>query len=219
MVQDCHLFFHDGPGGIRNLIGLIRADEQDSVLIPDHDVAGIDDLATHGHGDVDLTRPVFIRPVGARRPGIHWEILHGGKTFSIPDGTVADDAANPPALAVGGHQLAKDGPVCEPAGVNDDHVPPLRQVHGGVEHQVVALGKPNREGGPQHLSSADWLNGCFHCGDPSHTVVNIRHGHPPEPLYRLRGGTDKVPYDLTSNRHAMLLLLHLDHFCCFVCKW
>ena len=152
MGHDVGFFLLNRLGGIRQLCGDGGINEQHTVVIAHYDVAGTDEFSTNHHGDVDLAGAVLIGAVGGGGPGVDVEVLHSRQTAPVPDGTVADDALDPAGLAVGGHQLAENGPVCEAAGINDDDITGLCQIHGSVKHQVIALRDPDGEGRAQQLS-------------------------------------------------------------------
>ena len=135
------------------------------------------------------------------------EILHSCQASPVPDGTVADNAFDSPALAVGRHQLTENSPVRKASGIDHNDITGLCQVHSGMEHQVVPLGYPHGKRCTQQLALVAYrLNRRIYRCHTVHVVIDIGHRHILEQRYQLRRGALKVFHNLASNRHSLFLL-------------
>ena len=63
--------------GVRQLCGDGGIDEQHTIVVSYHDIAGVDNLSADDHGDIDLTGAVFIGTVGGGADGVDREIGKG----------------------------------------------------------------------------------------------------------------------------------------------
>lgn len=171
--------------GRQQLFGLFVGHAQQAVVVPDDQVAGLDDHAIDGDGHVDLARAVLVGAAVGDACGEDREAVLAQHS-AVADGAVNDDAGKALELGLADHDLADEGVGEVAASVHHDHVTGLGELQGLMDQQVVARPGLDGEGGPGHgravMHGAQARAAGRH---PRHAVADVGHGHLQELLGQL----------------------------------
>ena len=164
-------------GGGKQLLGLVIGHAQQTVVVADDQVAGLDDHAVDGYGHVDLAGAVLVGAAVGDAGREHGEAVPADHR-AVADGAVDHDAGKALEFGLAHHDLADERVGEVAARVHHDHVAGLRELQCLVDQQIVARAGADGEGRAGHGGAVVHGAQARAAGRHArHAVADVGHGH------------------------------------------